>query len=133
MASLPAYKPTNRSFQPATYLVQKRRTISGRTVRILRGPFPVDGSMTLVYGGQAGLLDSEAAEFVQAWKESAGVVQPLIMPNEAFAGMSAKLKAAFPEVLEWSFSKQPPKLEPTIPGRSRVTVILEHRLASGRL
>jgi hypothetical protein len=133
MANLPSYKPSGRSFVPAAYPVKKKRTISGRTIRVLTGPLPSDGSMILVYGGQAGLLDSEAAEFVIAWNANVGVVQQLTLPNEVFAGMSTKLRSAFQDVLQWSFSKQPPRIEPTIPGRSRVTVTLEHRLASGRL
>lgn len=133
MAALPAYKPTGRSFKPATYAVRKKRTVSGRTVRVISGLYPSNGSMTLIYGGDAGLLDDEANEFVTAWKENSSVVGTLTMPAEAFAGMSAKLKGAFQDVPRWAFSVEPPKIEPTIPGRSRVTITLEHRLSTGRL
>ena len=133
MATFPDRVPTKRSVKVASHPVTKRRTVNGRAVRGIKGRFPSDGSMTLEFGGQAGLLDAESAEYWQIWLNARSSTEALILPTSVFSGMSTKLRNSFPEGLQWAFSPTAPRIIPTIPGRSRVEVTLEYRLNSGIL
>jgi hypothetical protein len=132
--AFPTYKPTGRSIKLPTFTVTKTRTVSGKVVRRIRGKYPSQGSMILEFGGEAGLLDAQAAEYYLDWKAERGIVGTVTLPNIVFEGMSSNLRNALganPLNLEWRYSASPPTIEPTIPGRSKVTVVLELSLNSG--
>ena len=124
----PSFIPSERSLKLGDYPVRRYSTYSGAVVRRLYGLLPSGYELRLVFGGQGGLLDSDAALIYQAWLDAEGDLSALFLPGSIWGGMGDGIPQRVENEISWHFSVEPPQIETTVPGRSRVSLTLDGRL-----
>lgn len=128
MPALPALIPSARTLVPGQYPVRRFQAINGAATRRLYGKLDYDYFLDLTYGNEAGLTDVQTESIWSVWQDAYGHTDPVTLPSQVFAGMAAALPAQISGHVTWYFDEQPPQIEPTVPGRSRITVRLRGRL-----
>ena len=123
--SFPTYTPSDRQIILTDFPIRKKRTLNGRSIRLIQGKFSTGPKLSLTFGGEAGLLDTEVAEIYNHWLDNFGIFTRITPPEAVFAGLSIALRGQFTGDLYWHYSKTPPVIVPTIPNRSIITVLLE--------
>ena len=126
--AFPSIIPSERSLTLGVYPVRRYATYSGAVVRRLYGRAPAGYELNLGFGGQGGLLDSDAALIYQAWLDAEGDSEDVFLPGALWGGMDLNIPGGIEGEIIWYFSVNPPELKTTVPGRSKVKVTLDGRL-----
>lgn len=128
MPTLPAIAPSARTLTPGSFPTQRFLAINGAATRRMYGKLDYDYFLDLTYGNEGGLPDAQTESIYAIWEEAFGHTDPITLGASVFAGMDASLPAQISGHISWYFDEQPPQIETTIPGRSRITIRLRGRL-----
>jgi hypothetical protein len=130
MTDFPAIVPSVRAGGMGEYATKKFRHLAGNGTTRIYGKYANNIPLTLEFGGEAGVTDSEAALIYQSWLDARGDRIPVGLSEQLLAGMSSELQARIPSALPFFFTEEAPVFIDTVPGRKRVKLALEGRWAA---
>lgn len=127
MADLPSIVPTVRSGGMGTYATKKFPQLAGNVITRIYAKHANNIPLILEFGGEAGVLDADAASIYQVWDDSRGDRVPVGLSTAILAGMSTNLRNRIPSGMQFYFSPEAPSLTDTVPGRKTVRLMVEGR------